>query len=212
MRQERIRVILLHYRRGTCEGRLHVAALQNAFGRLLLRHLVGLLLEVGAVDAGVLAGIPLGFERFGRFAGLVPGVGDDGDTIDDAHGHAVIRSYQRVGCLHLEYLHDARHLLDGVEIALHELAAVHGAALVHRVLHPRHHSVDAENGLALNDQVAIDAADRLADDLEVFRVLERHGLQIRRCNSGGLLGQLTVAEGLAALVSDYTIRGCAISR
>ena len=46
------------------------------------------------------------------------------------------------------------------------------------------------SGLPVTIARAVDAADRLADDLVVLRVLQRHGLQVRRRQLRGRAGEL----------------------
>src|SRR3712207_7644492 len=47
------------------------------------------------------------------------------------------------------------------------------------VQHPRDGDVDAEERLARDDRPVVDARDAGADDLEVLRLLEANGLEIR---------------------------------
>jgi hypothetical protein len=93
---------------------------------------------------------------------------------------------------------DARLGQDLVEVRAPHAPSEDGALLVHGVHHARHGEVDTEDRLAGDDVVDVDVADRCTDDIELARVLERHGLGIGRSDLGRALGEGAVPQATPA--------------
>ena len=115
--------------------------------------------------------VPFNLQRLPRFFGLPPAIGHDGDT---GHQAGQIRA-----ALHHKGATHARHLADGVHVGFDNFAAKHRAFLEHGIEHAGDYSIDAEQWLALDQLRAIDARDRMTDDLVVFRVLQLDAIQVR---------------------------------
>ena len=110
--------------------------------------------------------VPGDLQRASRVVGQPPAVGHD----RHARGEGVVALPCR---LDDERVLDARQLLDLVEVGADDLPAEDVALHQHRVEHVGERDVDAERRTTRHDVQVVDAADPLADDLEVARVLER---------------------------------------
>ena len=110
--------------------------------------------------------VPDDLQRGARVVGEPPAVGHD----RHARGEGVIALPRR---LDDERVLDARQLLDLVQVGADDLPAEDVALHQHRMEHVRKRDVDAEDRATRHDVQVVDAADPLADDLEVPRILER---------------------------------------
>ena len=110
--------------------------------------------------------VPDDLQRASRVVGEPPAVGHD----RHARGERVVPLPRR---LDDERVLDARQLLDLVEVGADDLPAEDVALHQHRMEHVRKRDVDAEDRATRHDVQVVDAADPLADDLEVPRILER---------------------------------------
>ena len=115
---------------------------------------------------GDCAFVPDDLQRASRVVGDPPAVGHD----RDARGERVVALPRR---LDDERVLDARQLLDLVQVRADDLPAEDVALHQHRMEHVRKRDVDAEDRTTRHDVQVVDAADPLADDLEVARLLER---------------------------------------
>jgi hypothetical protein len=82
---------------------------------------------------------------------------------------------------------------------------------IDRVEHARQRDIDAEERLAGDDGVGVNAGLGLANDGVVFRVFERDLVEDRAGQRGGFGGQLSISEGFAGgLVQDAAGLGAAL--
>ncbi len=150
-------------------------------GRLgrLRRELLRLRRVADAALRGHRPFVPRDLQRAAGVVGQPPAVGHD----RHAGGQRVGAASRRVDD---ERVLDARQRLHLVEVGADRLAAKHRTLLEHREQRARRLDVDAEGRLAGHDGGVVDALDRLADDLEVLRILVR-GLDGvgRRCRHRG---------------------------
>ncbi len=173
MRQERKHILRLDDLGRGLERGLGVANCRNAWARSRRRlrcprrQLLGLRRVPDAALRRHRAFVPHDLQRPTRVVGLPPAVGDD----CDAGGEEVVAPPRdRVDD---ERVLDARQPLHLVEIGADRLAAKHRTLIKDREQRPRRLDVDAERRLAGHDGGVVDALDRLADDLEVLRILVR---------------------------------------
>ena len=133
--------------------------------RRLRRELLGLRRIADAALRRHRAFVPHDLQRPARVVRLPPAVGDD----RDAGGQEVVAPPgDRVDD---ERVLDARQPLHLVEVGADGLAAKHRTLVEDREERTRRLDVDAERRLAGHDVGVVDALDRLADDLEVLRIL-----------------------------------------
>ena len=127
---------------------------------------------------------------------MPPGVGHNGDAGLHARlGRRVGRELD--GAVDHQHLAHARHLLYLVEVGGFDFAAKDRALLDRGVEHARQRDIDAEERLAADDGVGVDAGLRLANDGVVFRVFERDLVEHRAGKRGGFAGELSIGEGFA---------------
>ncbi len=127
---------------------------------------------------------PRHLQRLARLIGLIPTVSDDRDA-----GH---QSLQVGRSLDDERVLHAGHRLDLIEIGRSDLRTEDGRLLIHRPQHAGHGEVDAEHRFAGRDRGSVYAAHRLADDLVVLWILQRHHAQRRHRFGRSGCGQLAV--------------------
>ena len=155
----------------------------------LLRRLLELADDVGAVDRRVRAVVPLDGGRLEPLLGRPHMVGDHGDGIVDPHhlAHALDRARRRL-------VHRFR------------LAAEHRRDGDRRDLHARQLGVDAELGAAVDLVRRVQPLGRRADQGEVLRILQRHAVGRRHRQGGGGVHQLAVAQAArAGRVRDHAV-------
>ena len=171
-------------------------------GRRLGRQFARLRQVPLAALRGDRAFVPDDLQRASRVVGEPPAVGHD----RHARGEGVVALPRR---LDDEGVLDARQLLDLVEVGADDLPPEDVALHQHRMEHVGERDVDAEDRTTRHDVQVVDAADPLADDLEVARVLERgldgggfrHG-QARRPRRQRGVGRRALGRG----VRDDTAR------
>src|SRR5262249_38259991 len=71
----------------------------------------------------------------------------------------------------------------------------------------RNGEIDSKEGFAGENHRQIDVRHRFADDLEIFRILELYGGDIRRSDRCRLRGQVAVTERALGRIVDYTACG-----
>ena len=172
MREERILVGRFNgvRRSGECGGNVAIGA-QRAL-RCLCKELHCLRPDRCAALLGGAAFFPRNFQfRARRFRGP-PRVGDDRNAAQQPVQYRAAFDDERV-------LH-AGQRLDLFDIGAGCLATEDRALFECRVKHARHRDIDAEQWLAGDNLVIVDARYGLADDTEVFRILECHRRHIRR--------------------------------
>ena len=178
-------------RRTQRAGRIAVA--REGLLRGLLRQCLRLTIEVlGALGRGR-SFLPGDLELAPCLVDQPPGIANDGDTVD--------RQLRGVR-VDDEGIGDAGRRLDGVEVDALHTTAVDRALLEHGVLHPGHRDVDAEQRLANDDLRVVYARNRLPDDREVLRVLERDGPRIGRLKPRRGTRQFAVGHRLVLEVDD----------
>ena len=146
--------------------------------------------------------------------GAPPHVGHDRDTAQEPR-FAEIESWageQWLGpAFDDEGIAYARLGLDLVEIGAHDRASENGALLERRPEHPRRSDVDAVERFAGDDGRVVDPGDRGADDLVVFRSLQRDRCQVRRRQRRRRRRQFTIAQRpVGGSVLHATRRGAAL--
>ena len=171
-------------------------------GRRLGRQLARLRQVPLAGLRGNGAFVPDDLQRASRVVGDPPAVGDDRHARDEG----VVALPRR---LDDECVLDARELLDLVEVGVDDLPPEDVALHQHRMEHVGERDVDAEDRTTRHDVQVVDAANPLAHDLEVARILERsldgggfrHG-QARRQGRQRAIGRRPLGRG----VRDDTTR------
>ena len=97
-------------------------------------------------------------------------------------------------------------------VDVRDLAAEHRAGRERRELHARQHGVDAVDRLAVDLVGRVEALQRLADQLEILRILQRRILR-RRDSAAARVDQRAVAERAAACgMRDLAVRRRAACR
>src|SRR5439155_26063000 len=136
--------------------------------------------------------VPRNLQLFPGALRLPPRIRDDRDAgleidFEAEHRDVFHLSVHEEGVLH------TGQLLDLVEVGVRGLATEHGTFLVHGEEHVRDGEVDRIAGLARHDVLHVVAALAVADDREVLRILQLHGLQVRHRYGCGPRGELAVA-------------------
>ncbi len=140
------------------------------------------------VQRGTRTLVPLHGQSLAGFLSLPVTVGD--------HRHAVID---------LNHIDHTGHALGAAGVKTLDLAANHRTLLDAGVHHARQLDVDTELGRAIDFGRGVQTLGALADDFEIFRILQHHFLRHRQLGRG--FGQLAIAGLLAACADHHAVLG-----
>ena len=196
MGEERIGIVRFHDMRGVFDRRRNVAVAAQIGRRRSLGEFGGAQREALAALGSGRTFVPGHFQFVARAVRRPKAFRHDGDAIAQSLPVAA-----RIGLARPddESVVDSGQRLDGVDIRADQLAAEDRTFLKDGVQHARHGDVDAEQRLAAHDFRIIDAGNRPADDLEVFRIFKRHAREIGHRHAGGLGGKRAIGERAAAV-------------
>ena len=190
----RIGVDRLHLLRRVGNGLFHIAVLVPDECLLGVEPAFEELGDGGARELGVLAFVPGGGQRIERGLRLPPALGHNRNSaVADLH-----------------HVLDAGHVLYLGGVEAYELAAEHRAILDRRAQHAGEFQIEAVDLLTGEFGRGIEASERLAGNLPVLGIFERHVL--RWLDPGGGFGNLAEGRGAAGgPMCDHAVR-CAAFR